>query len=187
MARCSKTSVFRILGAWVFKLYSGPVLSQPLYGELTWWLEQDTHKAKVRCQTSFGFTGLYCSLVMVCGPRLTQLSSKCLTQSHRGPEVSFWESSHKFITITKKVTQRSGSMDRGHWHHFEPWRIVWSLTKIHLSEIYSSHRPLGLSGALLFYMCSVLTGTSPSALGEGWQERLGGVHCKTKPLGMSWE
>lgn len=61
------------------------------------------------------------------------------------------------------------------------------MTKVQLSEIHSSHCQPGLFGALLLYTWSVLRGNSFSALGEeGWSEGLGGAHCKTKPLGMSW-
>lgn len=74
MARYSKMSVFQILGAWIFTLYTGSGRLHPTCGKLSWWLEQGTHEAKVRCQTSFGLISLYCSLAMVCSPRLTQPS-----------------------------------------------------------------------------------------------------------------
>ena len=62
---------------------TGSVPLHPVCGELSSQLERGTSEAKVRGQTSFGLIRRYCSLVMVYGPRLTQPSLKCLTQSHR--------------------------------------------------------------------------------------------------------
>lgn len=60
------------------------------------------------------------------------------------------------------------------------------MTKVQLSEIHSSHCQPGLFGALLLYTCSALRDNFSAQGEEGWSEGLGGAHCKTKPLGMSW-